>query len=254
MMHAHTALAPRAGTRAWTRNRTRTRTRARANDLLLLPLLLVLAACDAPTIPERDDAYAFALPSPNLVFHWPAGSTVSVWVDESEDATRDAKLQAATSHAMAAWNDAVLFGEYRLAPARSAAEADVLVRWSDDPLPVRSPDPTRCGVQPGRAVTTFCPEFDDGGPEGRLLVFPFAEDDATGRVRFLITISFVEAAGDRVTALVTHEMGHALGIFRHPPPSVGASVMLEQPTDSVPSRADRATIQVLYHTASDLRL
>lgn len=230
----------------------------RASALLLACAAVLTSACETPTIPGREEAYPFSYVAGDLVFHWPAGSTVHVYVDESGDPARAALLTSAAAHAIAAWNDAVLFGEYRLVRAAALGEADVLLRWSDTELPVRTPDPARCAFHVGRAVTTFCPQFDDAtGSSGRLLVFPrvdVEEDGQQGRVRFVVTMSTVEADGGRLKALVTHEVGHTLGILRHPGTNVGSSVMLELPTDSVPTPADRATIQVLYHTRADLRL
>ena len=55
--------------------------------------------------------------------------------------------------------------------------------------------------------------------------------------------------------LVTHEVGHALGLWNHPAPtSFPESVMLSVPSTDVPTAIDRATVQVLYHTAPNVSL
>jgi hypothetical protein len=217
---------------------------------LLLVLACALAACETPTIAERGATYDFAFPNPHLVFHWPAGATIRVFVDGGTDA-RAALLTTTAEQAMAAWNDVALFGEYELVRTTDIANADVLLHWSDVPLAVGTPDAVRCTPGPGRAVTSFCPDVSGA----HLLVYPLLQGGDTGRVRFLINILGSETEPTRLLRLVTHELGHTLGLFNHPNLSeFPESVMLELPSVDAPSDVDRATIQVLYHTPVTLGL
>ena len=217
--------------------------------VVIAMITLVLAGCDAATIPEREAFYDFTLTDPPLVFHWPGGSNVRIHVTGGPDAGRAAALRAAAAHAASAWNDVALFGEFELSLTANAADADVVLRWSDVESPVVSPDPLRCSPVGGLAVTTFCP---DAAGE-RLLVFPLR--DGEGRTRFVITINRVVTDVNELRELVTHEVGHALGLWNHPSPvTFPESVMLPQPTTDVPTDIDRATLQVLYHTRPDVRL
>lgn len=212
----------------------------------LLGLLLV-AACDSPTVPGRLEAYDFTqLISPPAVFHWPVGSTVSLYV-EAADGSRDGLLEEAVERGMASWNEAVLYGEYRLERVAAPEGADVVVVWADaDPHPV---DTSGCPPDPGRGVTTFC--LTDDGRNVREFPLPAGSDPSP--VRFVVTIGIGEA-GDPVTLdrIVAHELGHTLGIFGHP--GDNRNLMHGgQLTTATPSPADRATVQVLYHTPPDIR-
>ncbi|MBI4543948.1 MAG: hypothetical protein HY703_01985 [Gemmatimonadetes bacterium] len=209
------------------------------------------ASCDSPTIPGRVEAYNFALAAePPVIFHWNPGRRVRVFVAGGDDAARAAALAAASAAASREWNGAVLFGEYRLSPAERLLDADVVLRWSDVPLPVEVPAPACQPALIGRAVTTFCPTADTT----ELRVYPLknAGPEAAGQVRMIVTVAASEAqAPERVLRLVAHEFGHVLGIWRHAPgPSDlmwGGVLVTERPTP-----ADRATIQVLYHTPADV--
>ena len=217
---------------------------------VLIALTLVLAACDAPTIPARDAFYEFTLPDPPLVFHWPAGSSVRIFVAGGSDAARADALSDAAAHAADAWNDVALFGEFDVSVTADPAAADVSLRWTNVEAPVETPDVLRCSAIGGRAVTTFCPD-----PEGtRLMIFPLRNGGA-GRTRFVINISAAVVDDAELRRLVTHEVGHALGLWNHPAPtSFPESVMLSVPSTDVPTAIDRATVQVLYHTAPNVSL
>lgn len=228
----------------------RTRSRTRRGGLLGVLGMVALGACDSPTIPWRAEPYDFTLPTdPALVFHWPVGSTVRVYVSDLPG-VRQGLLSDAVADGMAAWNRAVLYDEYRLAAAVTPAEANAVVVWADDPA---SPVVTaHCLPEVGRAVTTFCAVEEE---ELRLLrPFPLSGDAAaTSPVRFVVTLGSREADDpELLRRLVAHELGHVLGIFRHAP-SPEDLMWGGQLSTATPSSADRQTIQVLYHTAPDLR-
>lgn len=203
--------------------------------------LVLVAACDSAALPPLPtaDVYEFRLPTqPPRVLRWSSGSTVRVFVAGGDEPAEASALADALAQGAAAWNRYALFGEYRLAPTSDPDRADVVLRWAGDASPV---DLAQCQPAGTRAVTTFC--LDSAG--SRLRVFP-RTDGGESRVRMVVSIlpSQLTIPG-RVPVLVTHELGHVLGIARHS----------DEPRDlmyagdlvtSVPSRRDQATVQVLY--------
>lgn len=207
----------------------------------------LLAACDSPTVPERllRDIYDFRLITPEpVVLRWPVGSRVRVFIANDADATRKQWLQTGLAHAVSTWNAAAIYGEVQIEEVGSVQEADAVVVYNTTTNPV---DASGCVPSGGLAFTTFCL-----GPNGEHLApFPL-RDGGNGRVKFLVTIRSTSGTDEAtVRRLLTHEIGHVLGIAQHSP----------KPTDLMfagtlnrddPSPADRATLQVLYHTAADI--
>lgn len=214
---------------------------------LLLPLLaLALASCEGAIIPpdSSGDIYDFRLmTTPPEVLRWPSGTRVRVYAADAGGA-RAGLLSRSVSLGAGIWNRHALFGEYELVRVAAASEADVVVRWSDEPSPV---DMSECQAVVAIAVTTFCRHDDD---PTRLEVFPLLppEAGAESSVRFVITILGTQAGNEQtVERLVIHELGHALGIGRHsldPRDLMAAGV----PTRATLSQRDIATVQILYHT------
>jgi hypothetical protein len=220
-----------------------------------VPLFAVLAcaACESPILAGRPatDLYDFTLPStPPAILRWPSGSAIDVYVAPSGDSDRDALLTAAASRGAAAWNVVALFGEYRLVLTNALEAADAVIAWSDAPLPVETAD---CRPALQRAVTTFCVS-GLGTDSAYLEPFPLRPPaaPASGRVKMLVTMLGSEAlVPDRVPLLVTHELGHVLGIGRHSPNPNDVMWAIE-PQVAQPSRRDAATVQVLYHAHPDI--
>ncbi|NJD09628.1 MAG: hypothetical protein FIB01_03995 [Gemmatimonadetes bacterium] len=210
-------------------------------------LLVLLAACDSAALPPRPsaDVYEFRLATtPPRVLHWPSGNTVRIYVAGGTVDGQAGALASALAQGPAAWNRSALFGEYRLAATAELAAADVLLRWSGEASPV---DLSQCPPGGTRAVTTFC--LNSG--RDRLQAFPLAAGGMS-RVKMVVTIlpSQLTIPG-RVPVLVTHELGHVLGIARHS----------DEPRDlmydgelsvTLPSRRDQATVQVMYQTAPEI--
>jgi len=217
---------------------------------ILLLALLALAACDPPTIPGRDawEVYDFTLTTvPPLVLRWPSGRTVRVWVEPGASDAATNVLEAAFRHAAGAWNDVAVFAEYRLARASSLASADVVLAWSDVLPPV---DTRECRPAVVLAVTTFC--IDGlGGDAPALRPFPLAAGGASG-VRMLVTVLATQASdAEVVNRLVTHELGHVLGIGRHSEDPDDLMWRGDPPIDR-PGPRDAATVQLLYHVRADI--
>ncbi|MGQ0813090.1 MAG: matrixin family metalloprotease [Gemmatimonadota bacterium] len=214
---------------------------------LLLFAVLLLTACDSPTVPQRQRAqvYDFRLVAPELkVLRWPTETTVKLFVVQDEDPTRFQHLEAAVQHGIRVWNNAAAYGEVTLARTNTVAEANVVIEYSTSASPL---DLASCPPAGGLAVTTFCLTEDDEHLE------PYSLRDGTPtNVKFILTVftsSGLDAAS--VRRLVTHEIGHVLGIAQHSPRP--ADLMAAgTPTRDDPGPADRATLQVLYHTVPDI--
>lgn len=209
----------------------------------LLLLAAAAAGCEPPTVPPvtASDLYDFRLPTdPPAVFRWPVGATIRVYPSTEFDDRRPL-MQSALDYAAAQWNAAARYGEYRVVRVGTLAEADVLVRFADEPAEV---DLTGCPPAGSVAVTTFCLSEDDAG---RLRIFP-AAGTGGGGVRMVVSVIGFEAQRpDRYRALLAHELGHVLGIGRHSP-DADDLMHAGQPSRSTLSARDSATVRVLYHT------
>jgi predicted Zn-dependent protease len=218
--------------------------------LWLVLAVVAMTACEGPTIPPATSAevYDFRLMTdPLSVLRWPSGSRVRVHV-EATTSERALLLENALARGTAAWNTHALYGEYELVRATSLREADVLLRWSDEPAPVELSD---CQPEVSIAVTSFC--LSDEDPQ-RLYTYPLLPPhaDASSSVRFVITILGGLAGQETfVQDLVMHELGHALGIAQHSPDPDDLMTVGSPPRRS-PSPRDIATVQVLYHTRPDI--
>jgi predicted Zn-dependent protease len=227
--------------------------RALSGSWAALVFVLAVAGCESPIIPARVDAYPFAtLPRFNgdrsVVIRWPAGTTVRVFVNGG-DATRTGVLEGAVDAGSQQWENAILFGEFTVTRVSSIRDADVVITWADVTLPL---DVSGCPVAFGNAATTFCPTAD----LTHLIPFPFTSAvtgaaPSDSHVKMLVTV-IASASSDQARAnmLVTHELGHVLGIARHSPNP--QDIMFATVTVSTLSHADVSTIQVLYHTSVDL--
>jgi len=212
--------------------------------------LVVGAACDTPTIPGRDtsDIFPFDLPTtPPTILRWTVGRTIRVYVTEGRTADRTAILRAALDAGAAAWNETALFAEYRIEPVADETDADVVVAFSDVPLPV---DTQECRPALTLAVTTFC--IDDGDTaDAGLRVFPLLSGEPS-QVRMIVLVLATQA-DEEVGRLVAHELGHVLGIGRHSEDARDLMFRVDQVT-SRPTNRDAATAQVLYHVRADIEI
>ena len=209
----------------------------------------LLAACDGSIVAERrlQDVYDFRIKSINKTVHWPLGSTVRVFAVDGPTSQQTDWLVSAVDHAATVWNAAALYGEVHLERVSRAADADAIVEYS---FTQNSPvDVSGCLPSGPDAVTTFClsPQQSD-----RLYVFPL-KDGTTSHVRFVVNVRQSAAVDQETTwRLVTHEIGHVLGIAAHSTLETdlmygGATLLRNDPNDR-----DRNTLEVLYHTKADI--
>lgn len=215
---------------------------------IIMLVLLMAVACDAPTVPERflRDVYDFRLQTPaRRTLRWPSGTTVRVFVVADADATINQYLKDAVAHGIQVWNVAALYGEVELEQTSRLNEADVVVEYSLSTSPL---DLSGCPPGGGLAYTTFCLTQNSE----HLRAFPLTGGGASA-VKFVVTVRTTSATdAATVRRLVAHELGHVLGIAQHSPKQTdlmygGATLNRD---DASP--ADRATLQLLYHTLPDI--
>ncbi len=172
-----------------------------------------------------------------LAFKWlPAQLPVRIWVEEASP------LREPLVTAIARWEGAFLFGEFRATLVSDSNAADVIVR---------NVPPIALDIV-SRRLAAFAPQctgettFALGSAPRtlqlpwRIFVWPASNPNAPGI-----------AACYRIT--VTHELGHALGIIN--PNHTGAllgDVMYRDPVFDGISERDRNTIERLYHGPTTL--
>lgn len=231
-------------------------------------VLLAAAACETPTIPARTTAYNFVTPE-GIIYRWSDGASIGVYVVPTSDPARAGLLEAALRQGADAWNDASLFGEFEIVTS-DLDEADVVLAWANETLPLNT---AGCPPAPGGvAWTTFC--LDDGvtvdevlsSPTTMRAVYGYPLTDGEHRedgVHMIVEVLYNASNTDQVAGLVAHELGHVLGIGRHPCDYDDAScdrgygafeslMYVGIPERSTPARADRETVELLYRTRPHL--
>ncbi|MDQ8155722.1 MAG: hypothetical protein P3B98_13810 [Gemmatimonadota bacterium] len=212
----------------------------------LLPLLLAASAgCSDTSAPRvADPAYDPTQLSSGIIYRWPTGTTIAVYVDPTA-VPAGVDLTGATAAGMSAWKSALGGSEFAFRTAATPADADVIVHVSAAPRLVGL---AGCAEPPTFAggVTFFCPARDSA------LTLPLAGANP-GRVKLDISVNpAATSAVNTLRALVTHELGHAVGIGGHSPDA--SDVMHGAPAVHTPSRRDIATLQWLVRQVIGLRL
>ena len=208
--------------------------------------LLALAACaDVTAPPLQPPAYDPTQLSGGVVYHWPTGTTVAVYVDPT-GVGAGVNLAGATSTGMAAWKSALGGNQFAFRLAPSPADADVIVHVSGAPRLVGTAgcDPP---VDLAGGVTFFCPARDSA------LTLPLLAGAGPGRVKLDVSINPAATnAINTLDALVTHELGHVVGIGGH---STDAhDVMFAQPSVSTPSQRDITVLRWVVRQPAGIRL
>jgi len=196
------------------------------------------AACSDIASPLREDFYEWRLivPKPSgtgvdsLTFHWPrARLPVRIWVEN------DANLPANVPQAIAAWRAAFLYGEFDATVVSDSSAADVIVRAG------AAPGTQFSRVRVHSALAPECTGATD---------LDLSDDHAQLRLPVRVYIDPLFDPGtpilDQCLALTTtHELGHALGIWRHS--NLATDLMFADPAVSAPSKRDLATAELIYH-------
>lgn len=212
-----------------------------------LPLVLaaLAASCSEPAAPRVEPpAYDPTQLTGGLLYRWPTGTTIAVFVDPTAGAGVD--LMGTASAGMQAWKTALGGNQFSFRTATSPSDADVIVHLSAAPRLVGL---AGCATPPDLAggVTFLCPARDS------VLTLPLIAGPGTGRVKIDIAINpAATSATHSLLALVTHELGHAIGIGGHS--SDPADVMHAQPSVTTPSQRDIATLRWVVRQPIDLRL
>ncbi|HLS47764.1 MAG TPA: hypothetical protein VK012_04550 [Gemmatimonadales bacterium] len=195
--------------------------------MALFPVAAALLSCGEIGAPTRADIYEWRrISTPDtFAFHWPRESLpVKIWVQNIHD------LPIHTQVAIDGWKEAFLYREFDAEIVGDSNVADVVVR-STFPL----------GPTVLLARVDACEGYTD-----------LALDEETGVLTLPIRIYAVPRydpdlpeSRECFGIVMYHEIGHALGIFRHSPDP--ADIMYFNPTTTAPTRRDRQTAEVLYH-------
>ena len=210
-----------------------------------LALALMLVSCDAPTIPEQTFAYDPRLPG-GLVYHWPIGSTISVFSDPvAWPGTIDHEMLV--RNAFTHWQEVTHYRDYTLRLVDDPRDADVIIHHYDAPFRVIR---SECAYPDAGAsgLTFFCPSesFDS------LQVLPLLFG-GPGRVKMDVRVgSSTFVTQNDFQPYVTHEIGHVLGIGSHSGDDrdlmfVGALRV------SAPSERDARTLRWVLRQPVDIR-
>lgn len=212
----------------------------------LVAAFLILGACTDAAAPRVDPpAYDPTQLTGGVVYRWSTGQTIAVYVDPTA-VSAGVDLAGATAAGMAAWKAALGGNQFAFRTATAAADADVVVHVSAAPRLVGL---AGCAEPPTFAggVTFFCPARDSA------LTLPLVGGPGAGRVKVDIAINPAATnAVNTLRALVTHELGHAVGIGGHSTDAL--DVMFAQPAVSAPSNRDIRTLRWLVRQVVALRL
>jgi predicted Zn-dependent protease len=212
--------------------------------LTALGLVLAAAACSDIAHPTRDDFYEWRYITLNaagtgvdsLSFHWPESRLpVRVWAENAAD------LPENLPKAVAAWRAAFLYGEFDATVVSDSSRADVLFRAGPPPGP-----PSLARVRLHATLAPQCAGATD-------IALSDDHTQLTLPIRVYIDPSSTPDDPDLPACLAlttTHELGHALGIFRHS--TEPTDLMFSNPTVPGPSERDLETAEHIYHVPANL--
>lgn len=192
----------------------------------------LLVSCGDISAPLRADIYEWRLTqgSDTLSYHWPRGALpIRVWTQDTLEFATHAET------AIDAWRHAFLYREFDAVVVADSNEADVIVRTGfPDGGGILQKLVLRSTITECEALTELDLSF-----ETKVLTLPIHVFMAA---RFDPELPETRAC---FGVAMRHELGHALGIFRHSP-DIG-DIMYFSPEVTELSERDRQTAEVLYH-------
>jgi len=206
-------------------------------------LVVAGAACSDIATPIRIDFYEWRLIVPkasgsgedSLTFHWPHSRIpVRIWVEDAAD------LPGNMPKAIAAWRAAFLYHEFDATVVSDSGTADVIVRASSAPGTQFARVRLHSALAPECAGATDLDISDDHTQlrlPVRIFINPSADPNSPGLPECLALTT-------------THELGHALGIWRHS--VTPTDLMFVDPVVTAPSDRDLATAEMLYHVPANV--
>ena len=215
--------------------------------LLAGAALALAAACgDTPT-EVSPPAYDPTSLTGGLIYRWPTGRTIAVYVDPTNAPSADS-LRSAVGAATRDWSETVGGSAFGWRIVTSAAAADVIVHVGAAPLLVGT---SECGYDTGGGgYTFFCPS--EGLATDTALTLPLLAG-GPGRVKMDVRVDPARVSGQAgLVSLLTHELGHVLGIGAHSDDR--ADVMYGAPTAPRPSARDVRTLRFVLAQPADIRL
>ena len=219
--------------------------KSRSGWLGWVGVVAAVLGCSDISAPLRDDLYEWRLFVPavtgpgtdTLTFHWPRSALpVRVWVEDT------AGLPADFDRAITVWKSMFLYREFDAQRVTDSVGADVIVRGGGSSAAQFSSIRLSSALRPECSGATDLDISDDHTQfrtPVRIFIAPLSSAEDPGLATCLALTSI-------------HELGHAIGIFRHSPNAT--DIMFADPVVELPSTLDRGTAEVLYHLPPTLQL
>jgi hypothetical protein len=202
-------------------------------------------SCADIASPSRSEAYEWRRIEPSatgvgvdtLAFHWSRSALpVKVWAEDVFD------LPLHVQHGITRWEGAFLYREFQATLVADSNIADIIVATGIPP---------KTGFGIVRLESSSAPECQ-GGTDVEL-----TPDETQIQLPFRVFVDPRVAASDPaldqcMDLTVTHELGHAFGIFNHSPNPT--DIMFADPTVTELSTGDQATAELAYHTEPNLTI
>lgn len=205
--------------------------------------IIVTDSVLADTTVDGVDYFAGDTVTDTLDFAWPgAALPIKIWVQDTVG------LPADMHAAVAAWKNVLQYGELAATFVTDSTIADVIVRGS-----APAPAPVPPGVRRLWA-SAGAPAACEGGTD----IFVSAPDHTKLWTPIRVYVIPKYPLDDPLTTdclarVSIHELGHALGLFRHSPDPLDIMYSFPDTAVHAPSEGDATTILTLYHQKSDLR-